>query len=150
MPFEHSGHQHLLDLFGLLGEVDEKTRTLVELEEGEFIAGIGASHKLAHGQACLQQRLVGQKLGRHELELPSALLPRDARFHDGESGTVERLATMPVNVAGYFRAELGIGAAARSLLSALEAARIPFSTISFDATANRQSFPFEDRAAGSA
>jgi glycosyltransferase involved in cell wall biosynthesis len=48
-------------------------------------------------------------------------------------------------VAGYFRAELGIGVAARLILSALDAARIPYNTLSFDATANRQSYPFTDR-----
>jgi glycosyltransferase involved in cell wall biosynthesis len=80
--------------------------------------------------------------GRHELDLPAALVPHDAPL----SGAAA--ATPAVNVAGYFRAELGIGVAARSLLSALEAAGIPFNTISFDATANRQSHPFADRAAG--
>ncbi|HEV7510191.1 MAG TPA: glycosyltransferase, partial [Candidatus Acidoferrum sp.] len=50
-----------------------------------------------------------------------------------------------INVAGYFRAELGIGVAARSLLSALDAAGVPYNTLSFDATANRQDYPFADR-----
>jgi hypothetical protein len=34
-----------------------------------------------------------------------------------------------LNIAGYFRAEMGIGEAARLLVSAVEAARIPYSTI---------------------
>jgi len=86
--------------------------------------------------------------GRHELDLPAAVIPptapRDAAA-DAARPALD-LAATPVNVAGYFRAELGIGVAARALLSALEAASIPFNTILFDATANRQSYPFVKRA----
>ena len=39
-----------------------------------------------------------------------------------------------INVAGYFRAELGIGEAARLLTSAIDAAGIPHSTTTYDAT----------------
>jgi hypothetical protein len=87
--------------------------------------------------------------GLHELELPEALVPLDARIDDAADGSRApgEVAANTVNVAGYFRAELGLGVAARSILSALEAARIPLNTISFDATANRQSYPFEDRTA---
>lgn len=87
--------------------------------------------------------------GRHELDLPVAVVPPDARFYDATkaSSAPADLAVRPVNVAGYFRAELGLGVAARSLLAALESARIPFNTISFGATANRQSYPFVDGAA---
>jgi glycosyltransferase involved in cell wall biosynthesis len=77
--------------------------------------------------------------GQHELNLPAALVP---------SRQVSLEATprqVAVNIAGYFRAELGIGTAARSLVAALEAGGIPFNTISFGATANRQSHPFVDR-----
>lgn len=85
--------------------------------------------------------------GRDELELPAALVPFDDRV--GEASNASRapldIAASPVNVAGYLRAELGIGVAARSILSALDAAGIPFNTISFDATANRQDYPFADR-----
>jgi glycosyltransferase involved in cell wall biosynthesis len=79
--------------------------------------------------------------GRHELDLPDALVPKAVQGRVAFSPAAEPA----VNIAGYFRAELGIGAAARSLLSALKAADIPFNTISFDATANRQSYPFVDR-----
>jgi hypothetical protein len=87
--------------------------------------------------------------GLQELELPEALVPLDARIDDAADGSRApgEVAANTVNVAGYFRAELGLGVAARSILSALEAARIPLNTISFDATANRQSYPFEDRTA---
>ena len=85
--------------------------------------------------------------GRDELDLPAALVPYDARVYDAADASRAPLdvAAGSVNVAGYFRAELGIGVAARSILSALDAAGIPFNTISFDATANRQSYPFADR-----
>jgi glycosyltransferase involved in cell wall biosynthesis len=89
--------------------------------------------------------------GRHELDLPDTLVPRDTQICDAGDTSHAPLdvAAGPVTVAGYFRAELGIGVAARSLLSALDAAGIPYNTVSFDATANRQSYPFEDRNAGS-
>jgi glycosyltransferase involved in cell wall biosynthesis len=85
--------------------------------------------------------------GRHELDLPAAVLPATSPRNDAADAAraASDLAATPVNVAGYFRAELGIGVAARSLLSALEAAGIPFNPMSFDATANRQSYPFVDR-----
>ncbi len=84
--------------------------------------------------------------GRGELELPDALVPQDAPVN-GAAGasTAPDVVATPINVAGYFRAELGIGVAARSLLSALDAAGIPYNTLSFDATANRQDYPFADR-----
>jgi len=86
--------------------------------------------------------------GRHELDLPAELVPYDARVYNPADASRAPLdvAAGSVNVAGYFRAELGIGVAARSILSALVAAGIPYNTISFDATANRQSHPFSDRA----
>ena len=84
--------------------------------------------------------------GRDELDLPTALVPYDARVYHAADASRAPLDVAPgrVNVAGYFRAELGIGVAARSILSALDAAGIPFNTISFDATANRQNYPFAD------
>jgi glycosyltransferase involved in cell wall biosynthesis/2-polyprenyl-3-methyl-5-hydroxy-6-metoxy-1,4-benzoquinol methylase len=51
-----------------------------------------------------------------------------------------------VNIAGYFRAELGIGEAARQLAGAIEAAHIPLSTTTYDATLSRQAHPFSDAA----
>lgn len=75
--------------------------------------------------------------GHRELDLPAPLLPSHVQPR------AETVAA--VNVVGYFRAELGIGAAARSLVEGLEAAEIPFNTICFDGTANRQSHPFVDR-----
>jgi glycosyltransferase involved in cell wall biosynthesis len=53
-------------------------------------------------------------------------------------------------IAGYFRAELGIGEAARLLVGAVEAAGLPHATVTYGATLNRQSHPFDDRVAGGA
>ncbi len=53
-----------------------------------------------------------------------------------------------LNVAGYFRAELGIGEAARQLTSAIEFAGIPHSTTTCAATLNRQEHPFIGRPSG--
>jgi glycosyltransferase involved in cell wall biosynthesis len=87
--------------------------------------------------------------GLQELEIPAALAPAQAQLctKPGESVVSLDSNLEPVNVAGYFRAELGLGVAARSLLSALDAAGIHANTISFDATANRQNYPFADRLA---
>src|SRR5688572_3050648 len=53
-----------------------------------------------------------------------------------------------VNIAGYFRAELGVGEAARLLISAVEAAGLPYVTIPWDRTRSRQEHPFEARGSG--
>jgi glycosyltransferase involved in cell wall biosynthesis len=88
--------------------------------------------------------------GVRELEIPPALVPLTTQPESAvpTNGLSLDDNVGPVNVAGYFRAELGLGVAARSLLSVLEAGGIPFNTISFDATANRQNYPFPERATG--
>lgn len=80
--------------------------------------------------------------GRQEFEVPDVLVPSP------QESLVATPRPGPVNVAGFFRAELGIGAAGRSLVEALQAADIRFNTIPFGATANRQSHPFVDRQTG--
>jgi len=52
-----------------------------------------------------------------------------------------------VNVVGFFRAEFGQGEAARRIVTALERAGMPFSTVTFDRVPHRQDHPFEDRQA---
>lgn len=49
-----------------------------------------------------------------------------------------------VNVAGYVRAELGVGEAARLMVSTLKAGGIPYSVVPFDRTSNRQEIEFDD------
>jgi hypothetical protein len=83
------------------------------------------------------------RYGQRELDLPAAMVPSEARSTGDAKGLPSAsLSATPVNVAGYFRAELGLGTAARSLLVALEAADIPFNTMVFEGTANRQTHPF--------
>ncbi|MFL6520980.1 MAG: glycosyltransferase [Chthoniobacterales bacterium] len=77
--------------------------------------------------------------GRREFDLPAVLVPAS----EGPSLIAEP--ALPVNVAGYFRAELGIGAAGRAIIAALEAADIPINTVTFDRTANRLAHPFDNR-----
>jgi glycosyltransferase involved in cell wall biosynthesis len=88
--------------------------------------------------------------GRHELNVPDIFVPGATSTRDSVPGEAIDSSECAVNVAGFFRAELGIGGAARSLLSALEAAGIPFNTISFCTTASRQDNPFVDRRDNSA
>ena len=87
--------------------------------------------------------------GQQEMDLPTPLLPPDAGRKGPDDSSGERIssARRSVNVAGYFHAELGIGTAARALVAALEASEIPFNTIAFAGTANRQDHPFEHRQA---
>jgi glycosyltransferase involved in cell wall biosynthesis len=77
--------------------------------------------------------------GRREFDLPAAVVPSRNTCPSAQPA-------LPVNVAGYFRAELGIGAAGRAIIAALEAAEIPINTVTFDRTANRLAHPFDDRA----
>jgi glycosyltransferase involved in cell wall biosynthesis len=49
------------------------------------------------------------------------------------------------NVAGYFKAELGVGEGGRLLLATIAAAGIEHSTVTTDRTASRQAHPFVDR-----
>jgi glycosyltransferase involved in cell wall biosynthesis/SAM-dependent methyltransferase len=48
-----------------------------------------------------------------------------------------------VNVAGYFRAELGVGETARQVVAALERAEMPVATVGLSASASRQEHEYE-------
>ena len=84
--------------------------------------------------------------GVKQAEIPDELLPLQAEATPAAllPNPVDEL-TAGVNVAGYFRAELGIGEAARLLVSALEADGVPYSTTTYNATVNRQGHVFHDR-----
>jgi glycosyltransferase involved in cell wall biosynthesis len=75
----------------------------------------------------------------HDPDVPRVLVP-DQR---PETPPVE---PQPggVNIAGYFRAEAGVGQAARHVIAALRRAGIPFTTVSFGDTPSRQAHAFED------
>jgi glycosyltransferase involved in cell wall biosynthesis/2-polyprenyl-3-methyl-5-hydroxy-6-metoxy-1,4-benzoquinol methylase len=55
-----------------------------------------------------------------------------------------------VNIVGYFQAEVGVGEAARLLTTAVEAARIPHSTITFGESPSRKQHAFHERGDGTA
>ncbi len=86
--------------------------------------------------------------GVEQEDIPDELLPQRAPAES--DATVPAAADLKegVNIAGYFRAELGIGEAARQLMSAVEAAGIPVATTTYDVTLSRQSHPFERSSAG--
>lgn len=65
--------------------------------------------------------------GHRELHIPPELLPIQGRTRPVR-GDVPPPAGFGVNVIGLFESHLGIGEAARQLLSALDAARVPYRT----------------------
>lgn len=85
-------------------------------------------------------------------DIPASLLPK---LSEGSAGgglayaPPSRL-TDGVNIAGYFRAEVGVGEAARLLTTAIEASATPHSTLTYDATLSRKAHPFLERGDGSA
>ena len=87
-----------------------------------------------------------REYGVEEAKIPDALLPDS----DGPSGTPAHdrspgLLRPGVNIAGYFRAELGVGEAARQLLAALDWLDLPYATVTVEDTVSRQDHPFVDR-----
>ena len=88
--------------------------------------------------------------GRHETKCHPLLIPSN-RAHvplcddisPSERGRHE--VTPPVNVVGYLRAELGVGEAARLLITALEASGTRYNAILNAETLSRQSHPFEEQ-----
>ena len=82
-----------------------------------------------------------QLQGTIEAGVPEWLFPSQ---HEGNSHVAE--APHPsgsgVNVFGYFQAELGVGEAARQILSGIDASDIPHATVLYDRTPSRQGHPF--------
>ena len=77
--------------------------------------------------------------GRVDERIPLELLPE---IHPEPEPAKPK--TGGVNVAGYFRAEAGVGQAARHVLAGLDAGGIPHSTVVYDQTASRQAHDFEE------
>ena len=83
-----------------------------------------------------------------QARIPAELLP-ERRSPEAAKRSDAPALEEGVNIAGYFRAELGIGEAARLLVSAVEAARIPYSTITTETGAlSRQSHEFASHPQG--
>jgi glycosyltransferase involved in cell wall biosynthesis/2-polyprenyl-3-methyl-5-hydroxy-6-metoxy-1,4-benzoquinol methylase len=88
---------------------------------------------------------------RQEHILPQLLPPERKKLSAVEAPYVRSPALTPgMNVAGYFRAEAGVGEAARLLTNAIEAAGIPHSTIDYGATLSRKGHTFAERGGGKA
>jgi hypothetical protein len=84
--------------------------------------------------------------GAVQHDIPPALLPATSNGGDSQLSYVppDSLAD-GINIAGYFRAELGVGEVARLLTAAVEASEIPHSTLTYDATLSRKGHHFLDR-----
>jgi glycosyltransferase involved in cell wall biosynthesis/SAM-dependent methyltransferase len=78
--------------------------------------------------------------GRHDEEIPVELIPEPGRPRPEAPPPVPG----GVNVAGYFRAEAGVGQAARHILTGLERAGIPQTTLVYGETLSRQEHAFEE------
>lgn len=91
--------------------------------------------------------------GRPEVPIDDRLLPPEPRGLAGGGGSVgnnspRRKRPRGVNVAGYFRAELGVGEAARQLVGALDAADVLSDLVVVDAPASRQEHAYGGDGAG--
>jgi glycosyltransferase involved in cell wall biosynthesis/2-polyprenyl-3-methyl-5-hydroxy-6-metoxy-1,4-benzoquinol methylase len=84
--------------------------------------------------------------GAEEARIPAALLPNLGADSPSLQPARRTGSLRPgVNVAGYFRAELGVGEAARQLVSALEEVGVPYATVTLEETVSRQDHPFPDQ-----
>jgi glycosyltransferase involved in cell wall biosynthesis len=83
----------------------------------------------------------------HE-EIPIELLPPRSGDDLAVDGAAPVTLMPGLNIAGYFRGEMGIGEAARLLVRAADDAQIPHATVMVEGSVHRQQHPFDDRAAG--
>lgn len=92
--------------------------------------------------------------GRYREAIPVELLPsidgsEISDFGNGASGGLAERGSDKegLNIVGYLNAELGVGQAARLVISGVEEAGIPFATLAYDETINRQgqAFPVRDK-----
>lgn len=83
-------------------------------------------------------------VGRFEEGIPFELVPEPTVSEPQEQPEIDSRDLHPgINVAGYFRAELGVGEAGRHLLAGIKEAGIPYSTLTYTAAPSRQDHPFE-------
>jgi glycosyltransferase involved in cell wall biosynthesis len=85
--------------------------------------------------------------GRHEDESPFELVPRPQRPRPSAQAQRPHL-EQGVNVAGYFRTESGVGEHGRRILEGVQAAGIPFATLTLRGMHSRRDHPFEDASLG--
>jgi glycosyltransferase involved in cell wall biosynthesis/SAM-dependent methyltransferase len=83
---------------------------------------------------------LARRVGRNTPEADTPAAPVESPpLHDLPSG---------VNVAGYLRAELGVGEAARHLIAGIRRADLPYTTFTYSATTSRQEHDFDAERAG--
>ncbi len=83
--------------------------------------------------------------GARESDISAPLLTAsNATGHASPRPKNDRSLRPGVNVVGYFRAELGVGEAARQLVAAVERAGVPHQTFTLEDTVSRQDHPFTD------
>ena len=87
--------------------------------------------------------------GVMENVVTSQLVPAE-RGHDATAAAASQAHAEGINMAGYLRAELGVGEAGRLLTKLVEEIGVPYTTIAFDRTHSRQEHPFEEHGAGAA
>jgi glycosyltransferase involved in cell wall biosynthesis len=84
------------------------------------------------------------EVGRYEERIPFELVPEPTVSEPDERSDIDpRELQAGINVAGYFRAELGVGEAGRHLIAGVKEAGIPYSTVTYTAAPSRQEHPFE-------
>jgi SAM-dependent methyltransferase/glycosyltransferase involved in cell wall biosynthesis len=76
-----------------------------------------------------------------QVKLPYPVHP--SAEQDGHDEPQTSDSPVGVNVAGYFRAELGVGETARQVVAALERADMPVATVGLSASASRQDHEYE-------
>jgi glycosyltransferase involved in cell wall biosynthesis/SAM-dependent methyltransferase len=76
-----------------------------------------------------------------QVKLPYPVHP--SAEQDGQNTPQTPDAPVGVNVAGYFRAELGVGETARQVVEALESVQMPVATVGLAASASRQEHEYE-------
>lgn len=80
--------------------------------------------------------------GRTQVPIPDELLPSARHKSNGAASSGDAGRKLGVNVAGYFRSELGVGEAARQVITALDAERIPVAPAGVVAPRSRQGHEF--------
>ncbi len=86
--------------------------------------------------------------GAEEQQILPELLPSREGDEAASTRTAPPTLVEGLSLVGYFRAEMGIGEAARLLRRSAEAAEIPHSTMTYDGGIHRQHHPFDERPAG--
>ena len=87
--------------------------------------------------------------GRHEFDVPESMLPTESLKPHNNQVVPPTEALQPgaprLRVCGYLRAELGVGEAARSIIGGLQAANVPYNTLTYETPFSRQQHPFSEQ-----